>query len=63
MGWFTHFTRPARKGCPPGGRNHVRHDGDDTLCGIRMPAWLVGRVVVLDPRTCGPAYPDCKRCA
>jgi len=63
MGWFTHFTRPLRKGIAPGGRNHVRRDLGDTLCGVRMPAWLVGRVVILDPRTGVPAYPDCKRCA
>jgi hypothetical protein len=63
MDWFTHYTRPESRVAPPGGRNHVRRSTTRTLCGLRIPAWLVSRTVILDPLTGGPAYPDCRRCA
>jgi hypothetical protein len=62
MNWFTHFTRPARSGFAPGGRNHVRRSSDRTLCGVRLQAWMRNRVIVLDPLTGDGAYPDCKVC-
>ena len=63
MIWFTHFTRPARKGSPAGGRNHAREMTARTLCGIPLGRGLKNRVVILDPFTRARAYPDCKRCA
>lgn len=63
MTWFTHYTRPARRGLAPGGRNHVRSGGSRTLCGVALPPWLVSRAVICDPLTGSRAYPDCKRCA
>lgn len=63
MTWFTHFTRPARKGLAPGGRNHVRRPDGRTLCGIRLPRWMRLRIVVLDPLTGAEAYPTCRRCS
>ena len=62
MDWFTHYTRPPRKGVAPAGRNHVRLSSTRTLCGLALPAWLASRVVILDPLTSAPAYPDCRRC-
>jgi len=63
MNWFTHFTRPARSGVAPGGRNHVRRSSDRTLCGVRLQAWMLNSVIVMDPTTGSGAYPDCKMCA
>ena len=63
MDWFTHFTRPARVGVPPGGRNHVRRSLTRTLCGLPLPRWLRSHFVILDPCTGAQAYPDCRRCA
>ena len=63
MNWFTHFTRPARRGLAPSGRNHVRRSAERTLCGVRLEAWLRNQVTVLDPLTGEGAYPDCKACA
>ncbi len=63
MNWFTHFTRPARRGLAPGGRNHVKRSLERTLCGIELQPWMENRTVVMDPMTGLGAYPDCKRCA
>ena len=62
MNWFTHFTRPVRRGLAPNGRNHVRRDSGHTLCGIGLERWMANRVVILDPLTGDEAYPSCKRC-
>lgn len=62
MNWFTHFTRPARRGLAPNGRNHVRRDSEHTLCGIRLDRWMANRITVLDPISGTAAYPTCKRC-
>jgi len=62
MNWFTHYTRPPRKGLPPGGRNHVKQSPFRTLCGIRLQPWLRNRTVIVDALTRRPAYPSCKKC-
>lgn len=62
MSWFTHFTRPSRRGLPPGGRNHVRRSRERTLCGLAVDPWIARPYLIMDPLSGGRAYPDCKRC-
>ena len=62
MHWFTHYTRPMRKGLPPGGRNHFRCSPLRTQCGVRLQPWLKNQTVIIDALTRRPAYPTCKRC-
>jgi len=62
MNWFTHYTRPPRKGLPAGGRNHVKRSPFRTLCGIRLQPWLRNRTFIMDARMRRPAYPNCKKC-
>ena len=62
MNWFTHFTRPPRKGLPPGGRNHVKRSAFRTLCGVPLQPWLKNGTVIIDALSRRPAYPDCKKC-
>ena len=62
MMWFTRYSRPARKGLPPGGRNHIKTSYTRTLCGTRLQPWIRYRTLILDVASGRRAYPDCASC-
>ena len=62
MMWFTRYCRPARKGLPPGGRNHIKTCSTRTLCGIRLQRWIRYRTLIVDANSRRRAYPDCASC-
>jgi hypothetical protein len=62
MVWFTRYSRPARKGLPPGGRNHIKASSARTLCGIRLEGWIRFQALIVDVASRRRAYPDCASC-
>lgn len=63
MVWFTRYSRPSRKGLPPGGRNHIKASSTRTLCGIRLQRYLRYETVIVDADRRTRAYPDCASCS